>query len=249
VIEPAGEKVELPRVDVTKMDQGFKSFWDRFNGSVGLGAIYNKGNDSTQYSLSTDVDYPRERWAASASFDSTLSSSKGTSPSTRNQVDASAFRLMQWNQWYYKGTTNFLQSSEQGIDLQSTYAGGIGRYLKNTNHTSITLTAGVAYQRIAYSQGVLAAPAENVTSAWFVGQLKLFKFDRTNLTLTASFLPALSDPGRVHFNMNSAYYIKIWSKLNFNISFYGNWDTQPPPTFSGSDYGTNIGLSWTFGNR
>jgi len=249
VTDPEGNKAELARTQVTKMDQGFQKFWDRFDGSVGIGAIYNKGNESTQYSLSTDVDYPRERWAAAASYDSTLSASQGTSPSSRNQIDASAYRLMRWNNWYYKGTANFLQSSEQGIDLQSTFAAGIGRYLRNTNHVSITLTGGFAYQRISYQQTVLVAPAENVTSAWISGQAKLFKFDRTNLLVTASLLPALSDPGRVHFNVNTSYYIKIWGKFNFNVSFYGNWDTRPPPGFSGSDYGTSLGLNWTFGNR
>jgi hypothetical protein len=249
VLDPSGATVELPRTQVTRMDQEFQNFWQRFNGKVGLGAIYNKGNESTQYSLSSDVDYPRERWAASVSYDSTLSSSKGTSPSSRNQIDASAYRLMRWNNWYYKGIAEFLQSSEQGIDLQSTFGGGVGRYLKNTHHTAITLTGGIAYQRITYTQTVVAAPPENVTSGWISAQVKLYKFDRTNLTVSASLLPALSDPGRVHFNLNTSYYIKIWSKFNFNISFYGNWDTRPPRTFSGSDYGTSTGLNWTFGNR
>ena len=249
VVNPAGTKVDLPRAQVTRVEQGFQGLWQRFNGSVGLGAIYNKGNQSTQYSLSTDVDYPRERWAASVSYNSTLSSSQGVSPSSRNQVDASAYRLMPWNNWYYKGATDFLQSSEQGIDLQSTFAGGIGRYLKNTNHLAITLTGGFAYQRITYGQKVLVAAPENVTSAWISGQAKLYQFDRTSLVVTASLLPALSDPGRLHFNLNSSYYIKIWGKFDFNVSFYGNWDTQPPPGFSGSDYGTSAGLNWTFGNR
>jgi len=249
VLDSSGATVELPRKEITRMDQEFQNFWQRFNGKVGLGAIYNKGNESTQYSLSSDVDYPRERWAASVSYDSTLSSSKGTSPSSRNQIDASAYRLMRWNNWYYKGIADFLQSSEQGIDLQSTFGGGVGRYLKNTNHTAITLTGGIAYQRITYTQTVVTAPPENVTSGWISAQVKLYKFDRTNLTVSASLLPALSDPGRVHFNLNTSYYIKIWSKFNFNISFYGNWDTRPPRTFSGSDYGTSTGLNWTFGNR
>jgi hypothetical protein len=249
VMDPAGSIVELPRTQVTRMDQGFQRLWQRFNGSVGLGAIYNKGNQSTQYSLSSDVDYPRERWAASVSFDSTFSSSQGTSPSSRNQIDASAYRLMHWNNWYYKGSTDFLKSSEQGIDLQSTFAGGVGRYLKNSNHVSITLTGGFAYQRIDYQQSVSVAAPENVTSAWISAQAKLFQFDRTNLVATASLLPALSHSGRVHFNLNTSYYVKIWGKFNFNVSFYGNWDTQPPPGFSGRDYGTSAGLNWTFGNR
>ena len=46
--------------------------------------------------------------------------------------------------------------------------------------------------------------------------------------------------------MNSTYYIKITGNLSW-VSFYGNWDNQPPPGFVGSDYGTSSGLSWTFG--
>jgi hypothetical protein len=58
-----------------------------------------------------------------------------------------------------------------------------------------------------------------------------------------------SEPGRVHFSFNTAYNVKLWSKLNWNISFYDNWDNRPPPSFSGSDYGTSTGLSWKFGSQ
>ena len=249
VLEPAGGPVEIRRDEVAKMEQTSERFWQRFNGSLGMGAIYNKGNQSTQYNLSSDVDYPRERWAAGVSYDSSLSSSLGASTAWRNQVDSSAYHLMGWNNWYYKGIADFLQSSEQGIQLQSTFGGGVGRYLKNTNHTSITVTGGFAYQRIIYQEKLTAAPTEDVVSGWLSAQAKLFRFDKTNLTVTASLLPALSDLGRVHFNLNASYYVKLWGNLKFNVSFYGNWDTRPPAGFSSSDYGTSTGLNWTFGNR
>jgi Protein of unknown function, DUF481 len=60
-------------------------------------------------------------------------------------------------------------------------------------------------------------------------------------------LPALSEPGRIRIDTNMSYYIKIISDLKWNISFYGNWDNEPPPGLNGSDYGTSSGLSWTFG--
>lgn len=249
ILEPEGPEVKLERSEIAKVEQTSESFWQRFNGSVGLGAIYNKGNQSTQYDLSTDVSYPRERWAASVAYDSSLSSNTGASTVSRNQIDASAYRLLPWNNWYYKGIADFLQSSEQGIDWQYTFGGGVGRYLKNTNHTAITLTGGFAFQRIIYQERVLTAPTQNVASGWLSAEAKLFRFDKTNLVVTASLLPALSDPGRVHFNLNTSYYVKIWGKFNFNISFYGNWDTQPPPGFVGSNYGMSTGLNWTFGNR
>jgi hypothetical protein len=48
-------------------------------------------------------------------------------------------------------------------------------------------------------------------------------------------------------NTNATYYIKITGDLSWNVSFYGNWDNQPPARYSGSDYGTSSGLSYTFG--
>jgi hypothetical protein len=43
--------------------------------------------------------------------------------------------------------------------------------------------------------------------------------------------------------------LKLFGTINWNLSFYGNWDTQPPSGTSGNDYGINSGLSWTFGNQ
>jgi hypothetical protein len=156
---------------------------------------------------------------------------------------------LRWNNWYYAGLADFLQSSEQGIQLQSTFGGGIGRYFKNTNNSRISVHGGIAWQNIAYQPLIVQATNQQVTSALIVGEMNLFRFDKTNLNLSATVLPALSDPGRVHTNVNAAYYIKLWSKFTWNISFYGNWDNQPPPGFSSSDYGTSSGISYRFGNR
>lgn len=69
------------------------------------------------------------------------------------------------------------------------------------------------------------------------------------MTLTAAVFPAISQPGRVYTNVSATYYVKFWSDFTWNLSFYGNWDNQPPATFSGSNYGTSTGLGWTFGNK
>ena len=90
---------------------------------------------------------------------------------------------------------------------------------------------------------------QDIAAAAIGEDVKLYRFNKTNLSLTALLLPAVSEPGRVFFTTNATYYIKITGNLSWNISFYGNWDNQPPPTFSGSDYGTSTGLGWTFGNK
>ena len=73
---------------------------------------------------------------------------------------------------------------------------------------------------------------QNLASALIAADVRLFKFDKTNLNATVTILPALSEPGRVRLDANATYYIKLFSNLSWNVSFYGNWDNQPPPGFS-----------------
>jgi hypothetical protein len=243
--------------------------------------IYSKGNQSTQYSLGSTTSYARERWSAQATFDSNLSSSTGANVSTRNSLVLSARHLLPWNHWYYSGLGEFLQSSEQGIGLQSTFGGGLGRYLTNTDRASVSVFGGVeqgiglqstfggglgryltntdrasvsvfggvAWQRTSYQHSNLPSSEQNLAAALFYVQARLFKFSKTDLEATAAVLPGLSDPGRLRYNTDVAYYVKLISNLKWNVSFYGNWDNRPPPGFSGSDYGTSSGISWTFGLR
>jgi len=244
----AAEREEiLDRSQIVEMVATSERFWQRFNGEVSFGVIYSKGNQSTQYSLGSQTAYVRERWTALADFNSNLSSSSGTNASTRNSFNFGGRHLLRWNNWFYAGLGAFLQSSEQGIALQSTAGGGIGRYFKNTNRTNISLVVGPAWQNTDYKHSDVPINHQNLAAAMFYGQAQFFKFSKTNLDVTAVLLPALSDPGRLRFNTNASYYIKIVSNLKWNLSFYGNWDNRPPPGFSGSDYGSSSGLSWTFG--
>ena len=249
VMESSQKQIVIPRTQIVKMGETSDKFWQRFNGEINSGIIYSKGNNNTQYSLGAEVDYLRERWSANSNLNSTLSASSGATAATRNQLNFEGMHLLPWNNWFYAGIASFLQSSEQEIRLQSNLGAGIGRYLKNTNHASIALIGGVAWQSTNYNQTINPVSTQNVAAALIAAQVKLFRFNKTNLALTATAFPALSEPGRIYFNTNATYYIKITGDLSWNVSFYGNWDNHPPANFSGSDYGTSSGLSYTFGLR
>jgi Protein of unknown function, DUF481 len=249
VIATPEKQTEINRSQIVEMAETSDKFWQRFNGDVNFGTTYSKGNETVQYTLSSDVEYLRQRWSAATAFSSTLSSSSGVTASTRNEITPSARHLLPWDNWFFGGLGDFLQSSVQGIQLQTSVGAGVGRYLKNTNRATITVLGGFAWQNAQYSQSKLTASTQNLAAGLVASEVKLFKFNKTNLDLTGVVFPILNDPGRVKFNLNAAYYIKITSNLSWNISFYGNWDNQPPPHFVGSDYGTSSGLSWTFGMK
>ncbi len=239
---------ELRRRDVVQIDQTDNNFWRRFNGEINSGFIFSKANASTQYSLSSNVSYPRERWTAGGSFTSSLTGNTGAPTSTRNDGSVYYRHLMRWNNWFYTGVGSLLQSTEQDIRLQSSIGGGVGRYVKNTNRARIAVYGGLAYQNTKYNN-TTPDPSQNTVAGLVGASAELFRFNKTNLTATTTVIPAFNQPGRVFTTLNATYWMKFWSNFTWNVSFYGNWDNQPPPTFSGSDYGTSTGLGWTFGNQ
>lgn len=249
IVESPEKTVTLQRREIAIVDETSANFWQRFSGQVGLGFTYTKGNQTSQYNLSSDVNYVQERWSAGADFTSNLSSSSGANIATRNEFTLSGQRLTPWNNWYYTGLFDLLQSSVLGIQQQTSLGGGVGKNIKNTGATFFTVYGGFAWQQINYQQSVLPAHTQQVATGLVGSELKLFRFNKTTLSISANLLPALSDPGRVHFNLNSSYYVKLWSKLNWNFTFYGNWDNRPPPGFATSDYGASSGLSINFGNH
>jgi Protein of unknown function, DUF481 len=242
-------EIQVSQRQLVRMDQAAESFWRRLDGALSTGILYSKGNQSTQYNVGSQVEYRRERWSGQANFNSSLASNSGANVSTRDQLDLKGMRLLPWNNWFYLGAGNFLQSSVQGIDLQTTLGGGIGRYLRNDNRASFYVLGGLAWQNARYKSYTTRQGAQNAAAALVAAELKAFRFKKTDLDISAAVLPGISEPGRVRASINASYYIKLISDLSWNFSFYGNWDNQPPPTLSGSDYGTSSGLSLTFGNR
>jgi hypothetical protein len=242
-------EVEIAQRQIISLGPTSDSFWHRFDGAVNTGFLYSKGNESVQYNLSSQVAYYRERWSSQVSFNSTFASSSGANLSTRNQTDISTLRLLRWNNWFYAGTGSFLQSSVQEISLQTTLGGGIGRYLKNSNRASIYVLGGLGWQNAGYKQYTVDQGTQNTAVGFVATEIKTFKFKKTNLDVSASVVPAISGPRRVHFNTNAIYNIRFTPDLSWNFSFYGSWDSRPPATFPKSDYGTSSGLSWSFGNR
>jgi Protein of unknown function, DUF481 len=243
------KEVEVAQRKIVKLNQTAETFWSRFDGAVDTDLLYSKGNESAQFNIGSQVEYARERWSTQFNFNSSLASNSGAAATTRNQIDLSTLRFLRWNNWFYAGTASFLQSTVQEIKLQTTLVGGVGRYLMNTNRASIYVIGGLGWQNADYGENAVDQGVQNTAVGFVATDFKVFKFKKTNLDVSASLIPAISDPGRVHFNTNAAYYIKVVNDLSWNASFYGSWDSRPPATFPKSDYGSSSGLSWTFGNR
>jgi hypothetical protein len=249
-MEPSGQDALLvDKSKVVGMTQSSESLVERASGQITLGTTYSKGNQTTQYNIGSEFDYVETRWGARAVYDSNLSSSTGAPVATRNQANLMAYRLFPWRNYYYAGTSDFLQSSVQGIERRTNVGAGIGRYLKNTNRVRFTLLGGFGWQRDRYVPSDLTRRTQNTAVSFLTSNLDVFMFKKTRLSVVVGLAPTISPSGRLFTTTNASYYLKVFGKIDWNLSFYGNWDTQPPTTLRGSDYGSSTGLSWTFGNK
>ena len=249
VNEETGKESTIEQQQVVQVGEASDEFWQRFNGEVNVGTTYTKGNQTLQFTLSGGAEYLRERWSSEGNWYSTLSNSSGVTASTRNEITGTASHLLPWKNYFVAGLSNFLQSSVQGIQLQSTVGPGIGRFLKNSNRATIVVVGGLGWQNVQYNQSTVGVGTQNLATGLLLGEVKLFRFNKTTLHFTGLLMPIFSEPGRIKYSMNTSYHIKITSNLSWNVSFYGNWRNQPPPHFQASDYGTSTGLSWTFGMK
>jgi putative salt-induced outer membrane protein YdiY len=232
---------------VVELAQSSESFWRRFSGNIDLGLMYSRGNDTTQYNTSGQLKFRTEYWRVEANYASSLSKSTGVDASTRNQSNIWARRLVGGKRkWFYTGSSALLQSSQQGIDLQTTLGGGAGRFLKDTNFARIAVTAGLAVQRTNYTEHLGVQSPPNALASFVAGDVNLFKFKKTSFDASVNMLPVLSQAGRVQTNVNSAYSIQVISNFWLRLSFYGSWDNRPPAHFSGSDYGVSSSISYKF---
>jgi Protein of unknown function, DUF481 len=245
ILEGPEEKT-IDQFKVVKLEETGESRLQQLSVSVQLGSTYSKANNTNQYNLGGDIEYQRERWGGQFNINSNLTSSSGADTATRNQLDLGAYRLMRTSNYYYAGFGGFLQSSVQGIHLQTSLGAGVGRFLKNTNRVKWTAMVGAVWQSTDYVNAAVPVGRQMVYAGIATTDLKLFLFKKTNLDLSAKVVPAFSDPGRVFYTTNATYYLKFFGDFSWNFSFYGNWDTRPPPHFTGGDYGYTSGLKWTF---
>jgi putative salt-induced outer membrane protein YdiY len=235
--------------EVVRIVPTSESLLNRFSGSVTSGTQYSKGNSTTQYSIRSELSYRETNWGAGVSYASGLSASTGAKTSTRNEVSFLSYRLLPWKNYFYAGSAGFLQSSVQGIQRQTNLGVGMGRYLKNTNRFRFTIMGGLGWQGTRYVPIAQTQQSQNLAVGLLVANLDAFSFKSTRFNLQASLAPSLTESGREFTKINASYYIKIFGKIDWNLSFYGNWDTKPPAHLQNSDYGSTTGLSYTFGNK
>src|SRR5882672_6991141 len=142
-IQTDAETRNLPTLTVVRMTPIKSSILDRIDMSVNLGYSLAKANDLGQITLGYDFAYREEKRQVTFSVDSSVSSSSTDEPSKRVFTNLTYRRFLDKGTWDPFGIGQIERNDELGIDKRTSFGGGMGRWLRDTNSSRIAFGGGL----------------------------------------------------------------------------------------------------------
>ncbi|HEX5833746.1 MAG TPA: DUF481 domain-containing protein [Pyrinomonadaceae bacterium] len=244
VIGNAQQTVRVHQLDVIRITPADRGFWRRLEGSIDFGLSFTSGNDQYQTNLTATTTYRTGAHSFTASVDSAFSGQTEGTSTTRNQFSFDYRRQLN-QRWYVGGLLDFLRSDQQSLRLRSSAGGLIGRNLKQTEHTRLSVFGGLVGAREHYS-AELGRPRTTNADALAGVDFFTFRFSKTDIRSRLSVFPSLTTPGRTRLQTTSDLRIKIVKDLWWGFHIYENFDSKPPVAADKNDLGVSTTLGWKF---
>jgi putative salt-induced outer membrane protein YdiY len=241
----SGVDVSVDPAEVIGIGQREGNFWNQLTGSINYGFGYASGNNATNSSLSADVAFRTAKNSVSLATSSQFDSQTNAQNTNRLTFDSQYARMLN-NRWLAFGLFSLLRSNQQDLELRSTYGGGFGRKLVQTDRTSFTLIGGLAYSHERYVPQPGTEPLRNNAESLFGVTFSTFRFKTMNLNSQSFLFPSLSDPGRLRLSSRSNLRIELIRNFYWNFQLYENYDSRPPVTAPKNDLGVTTSVGWTF---
>jgi len=241
----AGSAVEVRPSEVVGIGQQEGIFWNQLTGSINYGFGFSSGNSSTNSSLGADVAFRNSKNSVQLDTSSQFDSQTNAENTNRFTFDSQYARMLT-RQWIAAGIYSLLNSNQQKLTLRSTYGGGGGRRLIQTDATSLILIGGAAYSHESYVPQPGTEPVRNNAEALLGITFSTFRFKTLNLNSRMLLFPSLSDPGRVRLSSQSNLRIELVRNFYWNFQLYENYDTRPPTDAPKNDLGVTTSVGWTF---
>ena len=240
-----GSAVEVTAAEVIAIGQREASFWNQLTGSIDYGFGFASGNKQTNSSLGADVAFRATKNSVQLATTSQFGSQTNAKNTNRFTFDSQYARLLT-QKWLAAGLFSLLRSNQQDLTLRSTYGGGFGRKLVQTDRTSLTVLGGAAFSHESYIPQPGTEPIHNNAESLLGVTFSTFRFKTLNLRSQTLLFPSLSDPGRLRVSSQSGLRIELIRNFNWNFDLYENYDSRPPTSAPKNDLGITTSVGWTF---
>jgi hypothetical protein len=243
VVSASGTET-LEFLSVVRISPIYQSFWRRFDGSLDVGFNYTQANDFIQFTLNGNATFRRPTFAATITASSFFASQQGV-PSSQRANLALGYQKFRSNRWFVAGFTGLDRNLDLGLDLRVTLGGGVGRYLIQTNQSSLSALIGLSGD---HENPVDGTPSYEAALA-LGGQYSTFTYNFPKITVASSLqvIPYLTDKGRVRLEFQAQAKREIIRDFYLSLSVFDSFDSRDPSTEqSKNDWGPVLSIGWTF---
>ena len=237
--------VVVRNTDVVSMNPLNQSGWRDVVVNVSAGYNFAKANSVSQFNGSVLISQRTSKHLWSVNSSSNASSSSDNPSSQRANLGFNYSKLRP-NRWLTSGILNFDTNDELDIALRTSLGGGIGRILRQTDHSNFVLQGGLLLSREEQTD---AKALNDSVESYGLLQWDWFKFTQPDIDLSTQvmIIPSLTDKGRVRSQIDVSLSWKIIGDLRWKIDFYDSYDNQPQTTdasTSTNDYGVNTSVTY-----
>jgi hypothetical protein len=236
----------LPYNSVIQIEPLGGTFLKRLRGNIDVGLSFQQSNAQKNLTVQSGIVYQSEQYLFSLDTNSQFTSQQETRDTNESTLKTALYKEINFSNWYGGGLANFLSSSEQQINLQSTLGGGVARRAIFTNRTNLALIGGLAYTIERDAADTISTTRTHAVDSAFAVQYSTFRFDSTTFDTTYWIYPSLSAPGHVRFTLNQDVYYKFLGDFYVRVSFYDNYDNRPVVGAPENNLGASSSIGWSF---
>jgi len=244
IIGQSADAFRVHQSDVIRILPVEPGFWKRLEGSIDFGLSFTSGNDQYQTSLTATTTYRTGDHSFTASIDSAFSGQREGTSTARRQFTFD-YRKQLTPRYFVGGFFDLLHSDQQSLNLRTSIGGLVGRNLRQTEGSRLSIFGGVVGTREKYSTS-LGKPESTNADALAGVDLNIFQFKATDIRTRFSLFPSLTTPGRMRMQTTSDLRIKIVKDLYWGFHLYENYDSKPPVRADKNDLGISTSLGWKF---
>jgi hypothetical protein len=219
-------------------------FWSRLGASLSLGSSYTKASDVGQLSFTGNANYRTRRHYIELGLSSIFTAQPEKETTKNNDVNFSYSRFLK-NHWITGNKIGFQQNTELGVDFRFLLSAGVGNFIIKTNFSQLGLLGGLNLNRES-RQGEESSQTNLEGLATIVFQTYRYDSPQLNLVANLTAYPNLTPLGRVRVEGNIQLRWEVFSDFFWDLTYYDNFDSEPPEGSAENDYGIVLSLGWSY---
>jgi hypothetical protein len=242
VLADNAENLEIPAV--VRIRRLKEHFWDRLDGSISVGASFTQSSGIGQGSVDWSVTTRRPSFEFGTKFDTTITVQPDEPDETVAALSGSYTRLLR-SRWRLPFTGMLERNTDLGLELRSSFSGGVGRYLVQTNRSFLGAMGGLLVNQ---EEPVSGEATQNVEAVLGVSY-SFYTYDtpKTNLSAELVMYPSFTVSGRIRTEFDFSLRREIIADFTVGVTAYDSYDSKPPEGSSSKhDIGATLNVGWVF---